>query len=137
MYVCIKLKHQIDTKINFSCCSVAQSCQTLCNSMGCSAPGLQSFTISWRLLKLMSIELMIPPNHPILCCPLLLLRSIFASIRVFSNESVLHIRWSKYWSFSLSISPSNAYSGLIPLGLIGWISLLSKGPSRVFSSLTV
>ena len=70
----------------------------------------RSFTNSWSLLKLMSIELVMPSNHLILCCPLLLLPSIFPSIRVFSNESALRIRWPKYWSFS--ISPSNEYSGL-------------------------
>ena len=72
-----------------------------------------SITNSWSLLKLMSIELVMPSNHRILCCPLLFLPSIFSSIRVFSNESVLHIRWPKSWSFSFSISPSNEYSGLI------------------------
>ena len=72
-----------------------------------------SFTISWGFLKLISIESVMPSNHLILCRPLLLLPSIFPSIRVFSNESVLHIRWPKYWSFSFSISPSNEYSGLI------------------------
>ena len=72
-----------------------------------------SFTISQSLLKLMSIESVMPSNHLILCCPLLLLPSIFPSIRVFSNESVLPIKWPKYWSFSFSISPSNEYSGLI------------------------
>ena len=72
-----------------------------------------SFTISQSLLKFMSIESARPPNHLILCCPLLLLPSIFPSIRVFSNKSALHIRWPKYWSFSFSISPSNVYSGLI------------------------
>ena len=72
-----------------------------------------SITNSWSLLKLMSIESVIPPNHLILCCPFLLLPSIFPGIRVFSSESVLCIRWPKYWSFSFSISPSNEYSGLI------------------------
>ena len=72
-----------------------------------------SLTISWNLLKLMSIELVMSSNHLILCHPLLLLPSIFPSIRVFSNESAICIRWPKYWSFSLSISPSNEYSGLI------------------------
>ena len=75
---------------------------------------LLSFTISRSLLKLRSIESVIPSNHVILCRPLLLLPSIFPSIRVFSNASALHIRWSKYWSFIFSISPSNEYSGLIP-----------------------
>ena len=68
-----------------------------------------SFTVSWSLLRLMSIELMMPFNHLILCCPLLLLPSIFPSIRVFSNESALHIRWAKYWNFSFSISPYNEH----------------------------
>ena len=72
-----------------------------------------SITNSWSLLKLMSIGSVMPSNHLILCCPLLLLPSIFPSIRVFSNESVLHIRWPKYWSFSFSIRPPNEYSGLI------------------------
>ena len=72
-----------------------------------------SFTISWSLLRFMSIESVVPSNHLILCCPLLLLPSIFPSIRVFSNELALSFRWTKYWSFSFSLSPSNAYSGLI------------------------
>ena len=72
-----------------------------------------SFAISPNLLKLMSIELVMPSNHLVLCCPLLLLPSIFPSIRVFSNESALHIRWPKFWRFSFSISLSNEYSGLI------------------------
>ena len=80
--------------------------------------------ISWSLLKLMSIELVIPSNHLILCRSLLLLPSIFPSIRVFSNESVLCIRWPKYWSFSFSISPSNEYSGLISFRM-GWLDLLA------------
>ena len=72
-----------------------------------------SFTISQSLLKLMPIESVMPSNHPVLCCPLLLLPSIFPSIRVFSNELALHIKWPKCWSFSFNISPSNEYSGLI------------------------
>ena len=95
-----------------------------------------SFTDSRSLLKLMSIESVMPSNHLILCHPLLLLPSILPSIRVFSNESVLHIRWPKYWSFSLSISPSNEYSGLISCK-IGLISCQHKGLSRVFSKITV
>ena len=71
------------------------------------------FTISWSLLRLMSIELMMPSNHLILCCPLLVMPSILSSIRVFSNESVLRIGWLKHWSFSFSISPSSEYLGLI------------------------
>ena len=83
-----------------------------------------SFTVSHSLLKLMSIESVMPSNHLILCCPLLLLLSIFPSIRVFSNESALHIRWPKYWSFSFSISPSNEYSGFI-FFRIDWFDLLA------------
>ena len=82
-----------------------------------------SFTISWSLLKLMSIELVMPSNHPILCHHLLLLPSIFSSIRVFSNESVIHIRWPKYWK-SFSISPFNGYSELISFS-IDWFDLLA------------
>ena len=74
-----------------------------------------SITNSWSQPKPMSIELLMPSNHLILCCPLLLLPSLFPNIRVFSNESVFRIRWPKYWSFSLNISPSNEYSGLISL----------------------
>ena len=83
-----------------------------------------SITSSWRLLKLMSIRSVVPSNHVILSCPLLLLLSIFPSITVFSNESVLHTRWPKYWRFSFSISPSNEYSGLISFR-IDWLDLLS------------
>ena len=96
-----------------------------------------SFTVSQSLLQLMSIESVMPSNHLLLCHPLLLLPSIFFSIRVFSNESALHIRLPKYWSFSFSISPSNEHPGLISLGCMGWVSLQSKGLSRVFSNTTV
>ena len=91
-----------------------------------TAAGQASLSIinSWSLLKLMSIELMTPSNHLILCHPLLLLPSIFPSIRVFSNESVLHIRWPNYWRFSFSISLSNEYSGLISFR-IDWLDLLA------------
>ena len=92
---------------------------------------------SQSLLKLMSIESVMTSSHLILYRPLLLLPSIFLSIRVFSNESFLCIRWSKYWNFSFSFSPANKYSGLISLGLIGLISLQSKGLSRAFSNTTV
>ena len=97
---------------NISINSVAQSCPTLFDPMDCS------------LLRLRSIELVMPSNHLILCHPLLLLPSIFPSIRVFSNESALHIRWPKYWSFSFSISPSNEYSGLISFRM-DWLDLLA------------
>ena len=92
-------------------------------------------TISWSLLKLMSIESVRPSNHLVLCHPPLLLPSIFPSIRVFSNESALRIRWPKYWSFS--ISPSNEYSGLISFRM-DWLDLLAvQGTLKVFSNTTV
>ena len=91
------------------------------------------FTTFRSLLKLMSIESVMPSNHLFLCCPLLLLPSMFPSIRVFSNESALCIRWPKYWSFSFSIFPVNI-QGWFPLGLTGLVSLQSKGLSRVFSN---
>ena len=83
-----------------------------------------SFTISWSLLRVMSIESMMAYNHLILCCSLLLLPAIFPSIRVFFNESVLPIRWPKYWSFSFSISPSNEYTGLISFRM-DWFDILA------------
>ena len=95
-----------------------------------------SFTISRSMLKLVSIELAMPFNHFILCCPLLL-PSVFPSIRVFSNESAFCIKWPQYWSFSFSSSPSNEYSGLISFRTDSLISLQSKGLSRVFSNTTV
>ena len=93
-----------------------------------------SITSSWSLLKLMSIESVMPSNHRILCHPLFFLPSIFPSIRVFSSELVLCIRWPKYWSFSFSL-PMNIQDWF-PLGLTGLISLQSKGLSRVFSNTT-
>ena len=93
--------------------SVTQSWPTLSNPWPAAGQASVFITNSWSLLKLMSTELVMPSNHFILCRPLLLPPSIFPSIRVFSNESVFHIRWPKYWSFSFSISPSNDYSGLI------------------------
>ena len=91
--------------------------------MDCSTPGLPGVN-SWSLLRLKSIKSVIPSNHLILCCPLLLPSSIFPSIRVFSNESVLHIRWPKYWSFRFNISPSSEYPGLISFR-IDWLDLLA------------
>ena len=103
---------------------VAQSYPTLCNSMDCSTPGLPVHHQLWSLLKLMAIKSVMPSNHLILCRPLLLLPSIFPSVRVFSKQSVLCIRWPKYWSFSFSISPSNEYSGLISFRM-DWLDLLA------------
>ena len=97
---------------------------TLCNPTDCSMPGFLSITNSRSLFKLMSIQSVMPSNHLILSRPFLLLLSIFPSIRVFSKESVLRLRWPKYWSFSFSISPSNEYSGLISFR-IDWFDALA------------
>ena len=118
------------------CCSVAKSCLTLCDPINCSSQAPLSITISLSLLKLMSFELVMLSNHLILCRPLLLLPSIYPSLRVFSNESALHIRWPKYWSFSFSNSPSNEYSGLISFRM-DCLILQYKGLSRIFFSTTV
>ena len=106
---------------------VTLSCPTLCDPMDCSMPGLPVHlppANSRCLLKLMSIEWVMPSSHLILCRPLLLLPSIFPNIRVLSNESVLHIRWPKCWRFSFSISPSNEYSGLISFRM-DWLEILN------------
>ena len=103
--------------------SVAQSCLTLCNPMDCNMPGCPVLHHLRSLLKLMSIKSVMASNHLVLCHPLILLPSIFPSIRVFSNESVLRIRWPKYRSFSFSISPSKEIPGLI--SRMGWLDLLA------------
>ena len=108
----------------FCCCSVTQSCLTLCNPMDCSTLGLPVHHQLPSLLKHISIESVMLSNHLILCHPILLPPSIFLSIRVFSNESVLHIRWPKYWSLSFSISPSNEHSGMIYFRM-DWLDLLA------------
>ena len=120
-YVAGHSRPYLCTHFQFS--SVSQSCPTLFDPMDCSTPGPMSVTNSWSLLKLKSIESVMPSNHLILCHPLLPL-SIFPSIRIFSNESVLSLRWPKYWSFSFSISPSNEYSGLIFFRM-DWLDLLA------------
>ena len=112
--------------------SVAQSCPTLCDPKIAACQASLSITNSRSSPKLMCIELMMPSNHLILCRPFLFLPSIFPSIRVFSNEPVLHIRWPKYWSCSFSVSPFNEYSGLISFR-IDWFDLLAV-LSRVFSN---
>ena len=104
--------------------SVAQSCLTLVTACTAACQASLSFTNSWSLLKLMSIEWVMTSNHLIHCYLLLFLTSIFPSIRVFSNESVLHIRWPKYWSFRFNISPPNEYSGLISCRT-DWFDLLA------------
>ena len=116
--------------------SVTQSCPTLCNPVDCSMPGL---AVLHQLLELGQTYVhrvgdSIQPSHPLASS--LLLPSMLPSNRVFSNESVLHISWPKYWRFNFSISPSNEYSGLISFRMTVWISLQSKGLSRVFSNTT-
>ena len=104
--------------------SVAQSCLTLCDSMDYSTPDFPVHHQLPELLKFMSIKSVMPSNHLILCRPLLLPPSIFSNIRVFSNESVLCIRWPKYWGFSFNISPSNEHPGLISFRM-EWVDLLA------------
>ena len=136
---CISSLQRRQLKVNptgdISSCRHHSSVQSLISVQHFATPWIAahqaslSITYSRTLLKLMSIEFFMPSNHLILCRPLLLLPSDFPSIRVFSNKSVLRVRWPKYWSFNYNISPSNEYSGLI--------SLLTKGLSRVFSNSTV
>ena len=119
------------------CCSVTQLYPALCNAIDCSTPG---FPVPHHFPEFAQVHVHCISNlssHLILWCPLLFLPSIFSRIRDFSNESAVHIRWPKYWSFSFSISPSSECSGLIALRLTGLISLLFKGLSGVFSSTTV
>ena len=115
--------HVVVSTVQFS--SVAQSCPTLCDSMDCNTSGLP---VHHQLPEFTQTHVhwvsVMPSNHLILCCPLLLLPSIFPSIRVFSNESALRIGWPKYWCFSFSISPSNEYSGLISFRM-DWLDLLA------------
>ena len=135
--MCFCLFWKLSAKSNIGqiccCCSVAKSCPTLCDPMDCSMPG---FPVLYYLPYFAQthahwVSDAFQPSHPRHL--LLLLSSVFPSIRVFSNESALCIRWPNYWSFSFSISPSNEYSGLISLRM-DWIDLLqSKGLSRVFS----
>ena len=118
-------------------CSVTKSYPTLCDHMDCSTPGSSFLYYLPKFAQIHVHESVVLSNHLILCHPLLLLPSIFPSIKVFSNELALHTRWPKYWSFSFSISPSSEYSGLISLGLTGLTSLLSKGFSGVLSNTAV
>ena len=127
-----KLKPHVHNILLFSC-SVVSNSVTPWTAARQASP---SFTISQSFLELVSIESVMPSNHLILCRPLLLLPSIFPSIRVFSNESALCIRQPKYWSFSFNISPSDENSGLISF-MMDWFDSQSKGLSRVFSNTTV
>ena len=115
---------------------VAQSCPTLCNPMNYSMPGLRVHHQLPESKETHVHESVMPSSHLILCHPILLLPPISPSIRVFSNESALRMRWPKHWSFRFSISPSNEHPGLTSLGWTGWIFLQSKGLSRVLSNTT-
>ena len=135
MIVRISTLALILASVQFS--SVALSCPTLCDPMNCSTPGLP---VHHQLPQFTQIHVhrvgdAIQPSHPL--SSLLLLPPIPPSIRVFSNESILRMRWPKYWSFSFSISPSNEHPGLISFRMDCWISLQSKGLARVFSNTTV
>ena len=117
--------------------SVAQSCPTLCDSMNCSMPCLPVHHQLPQFTQTHAHQVVMPSSHLILCRPLLLLPPTPPSIRVFLNESTLRMRWPKYWSFSFIISLSKEHPGLISFRWNGWISLQSKGLSRVFSNTTV
>ena len=106
------------------CCSVAKSCPTLCDPVDHSTPGFPVFHYLLEFAQVHAIGSVMPSNYLILCCPLLLLLSLLSSIRVFSNESVLRIRWPKYWNFRLNISPFNEYSGWISFR-IDWFDFIS------------
>ena len=130
-------KRQIDSLLRIQFSSVTQDVWLSATPRTAACQASLSITNSLSLFKLMSIELVITPTHLILYCCLLLLSSIFPSIMFFSNESVLCVRWPKYWSFSFSISPSNESSGLIAFRM-DWLDLLAvQGLSRVFSNTTV
>ena len=129
------MSYDITYMWNLHFSSVTQSSLTICDPMDCSTPGLPVHHQLPEFIQTGVPQVVMPSSHLILCRPLLLPPSNFPRIRVFSNESVLHIRWPEYWSFS--ISPSNEYTGLISFTMTGWISLQSKGLSRVFSNTTV
>ena len=136
---CIKV---LPSSILLSSCSVQFSRSVVFDSLrphGLHAAHQASLSItnSWSLLKLMPIELVMPSSHLMLCHPLLLLPPIPPSIRVFSNESTLHMRWPKYWSFSFSISSSNEHPGLVSFRMDCLDLLAAQGTSRVFSNITV
>ena len=127
--------YHMDTGVQIR--SVTQSCPTLCDHMNRVRQASLSITYSWSSLRLMSIESVMPSSHLILCCPLLLFPPIPPSIKVFSNESTLHMRLPRYWSFSFSIIPSKEIPGLISFRM-DWLDLLAvQGTLKVFSNTTV
>ena len=135
MQPCLYLAHV--SSVIICCCSVAKSCLTLCDPIGWQLARLPCPSRLPELAQTMCTESVVPSNHLILCRPLLLLLSVFPSIRVFSSESALHNRWPKYCSFSFSISPSNECSGLISF-TINWFALLAvQGTLKSLPSTTV
>ena len=138
IWACYKLNHAGDfMEVQFSLIKSLSHVGLSVTPWTAARQASLSITNSRSLPKFMSTELVIPSNHLILCHPLLLLPSIFPKVRVFSNESALHIKWPKYWSFSFNISPSSEHSGQISFRMDWLISMQSKGPSRVFSNTTV
>ena len=133
--ICPNKNLNLNVSLQFS--SIAQSCPTLRNLMNCSTPGLPVHHQLPAFTQTHVHRVMMPSSHLVLCRPLLLLPPIPPSIRVFSNESPLRMKWPKYWSFSFSIIPSKEHPGLFSFRWTGWISLQSKGLSRVFSNTTV
>ena len=133
-HLCFKKKLDI-LGIQFS--SVTQSCPTICDPINHSTPGLPVHHQLPESSQPMSIESVMPSNHLILCCPLLLLPSIFPSIRVFSSNSALRIRWPKYWSFSFNVSPTNEHPGLISFRM-DWLDFLAvHGTLKIGAQLTL
>ena len=125
--ICVSVLHQ-----HHCPCSAAMLCPTVCDPVDRSTPGFPVLYYPLSLLTLRSIESVMPSNHLILCRPLILLPSIFPSIRVFSNESVLHMRWPMYWTFSSSTGPSNEHPGLISFRM-DWLDLLAvRGTLKSF-----
>ena len=135
--MCIYTYTCIYAQWNIQFSSVTQPCPTLWDPMNCSTQASLSITNSWSSLRLTSIESVMPSSHLILCHPLLLLPPIPPSIRVFSNESTLRVRWPKYWSFSISIIPSKEIPGLISFRMDQLDLLQSKRLTGVFSNTTV
>ena len=130
LYSIFHFKHRKDKSFSikgYCWCSLAKPCPTICDSWTAVCQASQSFVISWSLLKLMSIESVMPSSYLILCHSLLLLPSNVLSIRVFSSELALHIRWPEYWSFNFSISPSNEYSELISFRVDSFDLLAVRG----------
>ena len=130
------MKKKKNSESSYFCCSVTNLCLTLCNPVDCRCQTLLSFIVSWNLLKFMSTKSVMLSNHLILCHPLLLLPSVFPSIRVFFNKT-LCIRWPKYWSFNFKINPSSEYSGLISFRIDSFDFLAIQGTLKSLFSIII